>query len=77
MQTTFLFSCIVLNHKIGLIIFAICVYLNGKVTSTSYPYVNIANLMKINEITTVYLESIISTYCKLSKWLWIVSLVAN
>ena len=50
------------------ILFAICAYLNEYVTSASYPHVNIANPIKINNITTLYLKSIINTYCELSKW---------
>ena len=51
-----------------MILFAICAYLNEYVTSASYPHVNIANPIKINIITTLYLKSIINTYCELSKW---------
>ena len=53
---------------ICLIMFAIGVYLNEKVTSTNYPHINIANQIKVNKLTTVYLKSIISTYCGLSTW---------
>ena len=60
--------CVGLNHKIGLILFAICAYLNEYVASASYQHVNIANPIKINNITTLYLKSIINTYCKLSNW---------
>ena len=55
------------NHKICLIMFAICACLNENVTSTSYPHVNIANLIKMNKLMTVYLKSIMSTHCRLSK----------
>ena len=47
---------------------AICAYLNEYVTSAGYPRVNIANTIKINNITTVYLKSISGTSFELSKW---------
>ena len=59
---------IILNHKVCLIIFPICAYLNKKVTSNGYLHVNSANRIKVNELTTLYLKSIMSTYCGLSKW---------
>ena len=46
---------------------AICAYLSVNVTGTSNGYVNIANPIKINKLTTVYLKSIMSRYFGLSK----------
>ena len=44
-----------LNHKICLILFAICVYLNKKVSNTNYPHVNITNSIEIIKTMTVYI----------------------
>ena len=52
MRTIVLCSCIVflyLNHRICLILFAICAYWNDKMTSSSNPHVDIANPIKINK----------------------------
>ena len=52
MRTIVLCSCIVflyLNHRICLILFAVCAYWNDKVTSSSNPHVDIANPIKINK----------------------------
>ena len=62
---------VILNHKICLVMFAICTCLNEKVTTTSYSRVNITNQIKINKTRVVYLKSVMSTYCILSKW-WVV-----
>ena len=48
-------------------LFAICGYLNENVISASYPHVNIANTIKLNKLTTVYLKSIMSRCYELSK----------
>ena len=48
-------------------LFAICAYLSVNVTCISNGHVNIANPIKINKLTTVYLKSIMSRYFGLSK----------
>ena len=71
----YLYHLVLLNHKPRLISFANPKYLNENVTSTSNPYVNIANPIKINKLTTVYLKSIMGTYCGLCRsGVWIVCL---